>query len=588
MRTGIYRKISKRGAAIALSAAMMANLCGCGSVNTNVKAETETTAEEEKVGAEAPDATPVLTIGEGDIATADTPSKKETVYVLAGADGTAKQVIVSDWLSGSAGDKAFADVSRLTNIEALKGNPTLTENGSDKVWNASMGDVYYRGDTDAELPFAVHVTYKLDGEEIAPEALAGKSGKVTIRFDYENRKEETVTIEGEETKIHVPFLMITGAILDSKTFSNVSVTNGRMVNDGSRMAVVGLALPGLAGDLGIDSEKLPIPEYVEITADVRNFSMEMTVTIATNAVFRALDIDKLISLGDVEGLISQVTDAMTKLEDGSKALYEGLNTLLEGAGPLGDGVNKIVEGASALRDGSASAAAGAGQVAAGATTLKDGLTALDANSAALIEGAHKVFESLLTQAHSQLVASGATIPALTVENYGVVLDGVAATLTQAGQDAAAAQVKGLKASLDEYKQFYDGIGAYTSGVSQAAAGAGALVDGANALKAGNDALSAGASELYNGLTSLQAQIPLLTIGVRKLTNGAKQLSDGIGQFDDQAVKKIVGVFNGEITSILDRVKELVRIANEYNNFSGIADGMDGDVKFIIRTAEIGK
>lgn len=585
MRTRMHRKKSNRVTAIALSAAMLAGLCGCGEVNTNVKAETETTAAGDIVGAEE---APILTIGEGDIATADTPSKNETVYVLAGADGTTKQVIVSDWLSGSAGDNAFADVSELTNIEALKGNPALTEDGSSKVWNASMGDVYYRGDSNAELPVAVHVTYTLDGEEIAPEALAGKSGKVTIRFDYEILKEETVTIEGEEEKIHVPFLMITGALLDSKVFSNVTVTNGRMVNDGSRLAVVGLALPGIKEDLGIDSEKLPIPEYVEITADVRNFSMEMTVTLATNAIFRALDIDKLISLGDVEGLISQVTDAMTKLEDGSKQLYEGLNTLLEGAGPLGEGVGKLADGSSSLKDGAASAAAGAGQLAAGAASLKDGLATLDANSEALREGAKKVFESLLAQAQTQLSASGATIPDLTMENYGQVLDGVAATLTAAGQSAAVAQVKGLKASLDEYKQFYEGIGAYTAGVSQAAAGAGSLVDGANALKAGNDALAAGSVELYNGLTTLRAEIPLLTIGVRKLTNGAKQLSDGIGQFDDQAVKKIVDVFNGEITSILDRVKELVRISNEYNNFSGIAEGMDGDVKFIIRTAEIGK
>ena len=34
------------------------------------------------------------------------------------------------------------------------------------------------------------MTYYLDGEEITPEELAGKSGKVTIRADYTNRKKQ--------------------------------------------------------------------------------------------------------------------------------------------------------------------------------------------------------------------------------------------------------------------------------------------------------------------------------------------------------------------------------------------------------------
>ena len=42
--------------------------------------------------------------------------------------------------------------------------------------------------------------------------------------------------------------------------------------------------------------KLEIPDYVEVSADVENFSMSTTMTIATNEVFNGLDTDKLDSL----------------------------------------------------------------------------------------------------------------------------------------------------------------------------------------------------------------------------------------------------------------------------------------------------
>ena len=47
-----------------------------------------------------------------------------------------------------------------------------------------------RASQNEELPVDVKVTYKLDGEEIEPSELAGKSGKVTIRFDYSQQHQE--------------------------------------------------------------------------------------------------------------------------------------------------------------------------------------------------------------------------------------------------------------------------------------------------------------------------------------------------------------------------------------------------------------
>ena len=44
-------------------------------------------------------------------------SKDETVYVLAGADGTVQKIIVSDWIKNSLGNATLNDKSELSNVE---------------------------------------------------------------------------------------------------------------------------------------------------------------------------------------------------------------------------------------------------------------------------------------------------------------------------------------------------------------------------------------------------------------------------------------------------------------------------------------
>ena len=56
---------------------------------------------------------------------------------------------------------------------------------------------------------------------------------MTIRFDYENHCTTTATVDGKEETLYVPFAALTGMLLDNERFTNIEVTNGRVVNDGS-------------------------------------------------------------------------------------------------------------------------------------------------------------------------------------------------------------------------------------------------------------------------------------------------------------------------------------------------------------------
>ncbi len=513
-------------------------------------------------------------------------SKDETVYVLAGTDGSVRKIIVSDWLKNTLGSDTVSDQSDLSDIENVKGDEGYTLSGDNmKVWDAQGNDIYYQGNIEKELPVGMSVTYKLDGKTVSADEIAGKSGKVTVRFDYSNSQYEMVEIDGQKEKIYVPFAVLTGMMLDNEVFSNVEVTNGKLINDGDRTVVVGIAFPGLQENLDISSDDITIPNYVEISADAENFELGMTVTIATNEVFNELDVEKISSENLTESL-DELTEAMQSLIDGSSALYDGIDTLLDSSDELAAGVDKLAEGTRSLKTGVNTLGSGADQLQAGATELSNGLTTLSSGSDSLNSGAKQVFNSLLSTATAQIKAAGVPVPDLTIENYSDTLDGIIASMGENTASDGAKTIIALKASLDSYNTFYRGLRSYTGGVDSAATGAAALSVGAQSLKDGAAQLEIGATSLYDGMTSLQSSMPSLTDGITQLRDGAKELSDGIKQFDEQGVQKLLNIIDEDLDGVVERLKATVNVSSNYQNFTGIGDDMNGQVKFIYRTDEI--
>ncbi|MBD5095899.1 MAG: hypothetical protein HDT40_02655 [Lachnospiraceae bacterium] len=367
-----------------------------------------------------------------------TVGKEETVYVLASADGTVNKIIVSDWLKNPNHSQSIEDVSELDNIENVKGDESYTINADNmKIWDAQGNDIYYQGTTNKALPVDVSISYKLDGKTISAENLAGKNGKLTIRFDYKNNESQTVEIDGKKQEMYVPFVMVTGMIVDDTKFSNITVSNGKVINDGDRCVIMGLAFPGMQENLGLDKSKLELPDYVEITADVKDFSLTTTVTLATNDVFNSLDLDNVTTMEQLKDSLDTLSSSSMQLVDGSSALYEGLATLLEKSETLVSGINDLYTGAGTLNSGvtvlstgTTQLSAGTSQLDTGIIALNDGLKTLNDNSQMMRDGAEQVFNSLLAMADSQLEAAGLSVPKLTIENYKEILNGVIGSLNR--------------------------------------------------------------------------------------------------------------------------------------------------------------
>jgi len=370
--------------------------------------------------------------------------KDETVYVMANANGTVDKIIVSDWIKNKRHADSILDVSSLDNIENVKSDASYTLNSDNmREWEVNGEDLYLKGTGTTELPVDLAVTYLLDGKVISPEDLKGKSGKVTIRFDYTDNQYETVEIDGKEETIYVPFLMMTGLFLDTEKFSDVSVTNGKVVSDGDRIIIAGIAFPGVQHDLGLAKKDIDIPDYVEITARTTDFELGNTVTVATNGLLNDLDTKKLDSLDSLKESLNKLTDAMTAIIDGSSQLYTGLETLLEKSGDLTSGVDQLYigtqkleegakqvdQGAGKLSDGAESLSLGTVTISTGALNLSNGLSTLDANSDALNNGSDQTFKSILATARKSLIEAGLDVPELTKDNYGKVLDKLSAGIS---------------------------------------------------------------------------------------------------------------------------------------------------------------
>lgn len=349
--------------------------------------------------------------------------KDESVYLISDANGNVNKTIVVDHLKNKDKKDTLEDASNLSDIENVKGKQKFTQSGDKLTWQAGGKDIYYQGTATEEPPVTQKVTYYLDGKEISPEDLAGKSGKVKIRFDYTNTTSYTETVNGEKQTVSVPFAAITGLVLGDG-FENIEVTNGKAEVSDSSSVVLGYALPGLKNSLGIKDKDLDgdvnIPEYMEMTADVKNFSMPAAMTFVVNASdYVSTD---GIDTSDLDDMINDLKDASTQLQDGSKTLAEGTDTLsdglstlqsklgtfasgvgtlqsglktyTDGVSTLSGGLNTLGNSTGALVSGADKLNDGAGQLASGSATLKDGLKDYTDGASELQAGINKLYNTL--------------------------------------------------------------------------------------------------------------------------------------------------------------------------------------------------
>ena len=440
--------------------------------------------------------------------------KDESVYLISDANGNVNKTIVVDHLKNKDKKDTLEDASNLSDIENVKGKEKFTQSGDKLTWQAGGKDIYYQGTATEEPPVTQKVTYYLDGKEISPEDLAGKSGKVKIRFDYTNTTSYTETVNGEKQTVSVPFAAITGLVLGDG-FENIEVTNGKAEVSDSSSVVLGYALPGLKDSLGIKDGDLDgdvnIPEYMEMTADVENFSMPAAMTFVVNASdYVSTD---GIDTSDLDDMINDLKDASTQLQDGSKTLAEGTDTLSDGLSTLQSKLGTFASGVGTLQSGLKT-------YTDGVSTLSGGLNTLGNSTGALVSGADK-----LNSGAGQLASGSATLK------------------------------DGLKTYTDGASQLNTGLNQLNDNTGSLATGVTSLNDGAKKLSDGINAANKGAAGVSAGAAQLKTSIDTAKTGADSLAAGAKQVDEGVGQLT-QSLSDMPETIKTNINKSLESLNEL--------------------------------
>ena len=377
-----------------LCPALVLGMAACGQNGGNSGSGAAAAAEEnaaagepagekaEEVVFRPPVDTPFVTPGE----------KDESVYVKADAAGRPTEKTVEVVLKKIEGSDPIEDRSNLREIKNTEGNEEYTEAGEGRyLWQNNGEDIHYKGKSDEALPVNVRITYYLEGQEVSPEEIAGKTGKVKIRFDYENSTD-------------VPFMVLSAAMLPADVFSDVEVKNGRVLDLGDQKAVIGFAFPGLMDTLKLvdyePTEEIELPEYVEIEARAEDFALDFTATVVSTGLFEELEDKDLEDLDKLPEDMDELTDASSEIRDAAQELADGGSEFGDYLSQYFDGLSQLSEGTDSLDQGLTLLSQNISKISEGSKSLQGGLEQIDQSLA-------KVDLSALSSPEGQEAAAAA-------------------------------------------------------------------------------------------------------------------------------------------------------------------------------------
>lgn len=610
-------------------------------------------------------------------------TKDETVYSKLDTNGNEYKTIVSTHLENNDNEQILNDMSDLINIKNTNGEETFTQNGTSLEWKAEGSDIYYQGETTRKSPITCKIRYELDGKEISSEEILGKSGKIKIILEYTNNEQRIVNINGKKQNMYIPFVVVAGTIIDNSKNTDIKVSNGKIVNDGSKTIVTGLALPGMQESLNISQNDIKIPNTIEITMNSTDFEQNNIATYITPKVLEKDDLKIFDKLDDIYIKINTLQTSSKALVKGSNTLKKGteeyskkskefntamqqisggVNTIDKNYSKIDKGISDLNKGSSKINTGAESLNKGIGELNTALSTLPESAEALYKGSKNLNNGINgenglkagiKALENSLQTALTTsigILSSNNTVLNNEIKEVKAEVEELSSqikTLTGLKDSLSGEEKKALEntikqletrkgkletkittlatqektnetviSKLQPTKESQEQLKTLNEGIEQIATGINTLETnleklnksakdlpnsltklskGSKTLIKGTKDLSSGASTLNNGSSKLETGIKTLNSNTKKITKannklteatstleqGATTLSEGIEKFDKEGIQTIYNYINGDLKEISTRVEKLQELSSQYNNFTMLQNGNNGNVKFIM-------
>ena len=539
-------------------------------------------------------------------------TRGETVYVETDAEGNVLSMISSVYITNLSGAETVTDSTTLTNIKNVLGSESPAVDGTNVTFKAEGEDVCYQGEASGELPFTISLKYYLDGVQMKPDEIAGKSGRVRIEVNCESTLKKTVETDGEEKEMNVPFSVIGMMTLDEDCTGLAS--DAKISSQAGTTTIMAVMLPGLAESLEIEnSDKIKGSFYVEMNTE--SFELGKCTFIGMTGI---IDENDLSGIDDIETLLT----AIDEINSASTSLYKGAKRLRNGASTLNDGINEYISGVTTASDGMSQIVSGAaqldegtGQLSSGMNTfaesidkivekvdeakakleeLQDPSSDVDARILAMLEDEiNKALEGKEEEVKEEVrktVYDSLSGTDLSEEEKNAIADQAADAVNLSDislniDQNVANEIRMAILELDSVKKAIAKLEELISAADELADGANQLADGASEVSSGTYKLYEALKELDEGLTLLGDNGTQLADGTKQLYKGLDTLTDGLKTVSTEGLSKIVEETDG-IKVSLSKKDALIELSESYTAFSSAAENVNGSVQFLITTEAI--
>ena len=478
-------------------------------------------------------------------------TKKETVYSKIDSTGKVIKTTVNNELISDNQSDHLEDLTNLEEIINLSNDSTYTKNNNQITWNTSSTNLTYQGISNKELPISMNITYKLNNNVISSKDLLGKKGHIDISIKYTNNEKKFVYVNGVNTYLYTPFIITMGTIIKNDNATNLTITNGKIVNNGNANILVGLSAPGLYESLNIP--ELKSLDTITISYDTESFELPTIYNIATPKLLENDDLSIFNKLSNLTNVSASLKDNMSSIEEGSNKILEASTSINNGTNLLYQKVSLINEKIKEINTGAISLDNGLNDLI---NTLQEIKKSLNSDGDESIDKLKLLIETDLNTANN-LKTINDTLKA-NYDSYNL-------------KDITYENAITLDPTMNLYnlKLTYDTT----------------YENNENLIKLLNSNVFA-LTETLTKLNNIDTEIN--TTKTEELSNGTNALSEGINilntgiiTYNNEGIIPLTNTINNSLSSNINKIKKLTELGNNYQTYTMKYANDSGETKFII-------
>ena len=564
------------------------------------------------------DGEPAATDAPEDAATTPSDGPEEVIYARLDASGDPQDAYAVVALTLTE-DGTATHYGRYTAVSNLTDTSPIDYRSGIVTLEADAGRYYYQGTLrSAKMPWNIEISYTLNGSEIDPDELGGRSGELGVNIN-------TSVNSGFDPYFTENYMLQISVTLDASLCENISTRNGTVASAGSDKTITFVVLPGGEGDVGF-------------TADVTDFEMGGFTIAAV-----PYSMDSMMDMSELDGItsgIDQLTGAITQLTSGASAINDGAGALSENSATLTDASDQIESALRQIADGLQGydlssmtegldqlkqLPAAFTQVAAALSQAGDGLIELYGGYDQIADGLHQAVDMIgeylpgggtsegdegdtgggdggntgggmdMTQMLAMAniiyragymngwVAAGGegepNVPTLDMDDLLAIIGGTGSGTSGNGGDTGGGDGTTTQNPIEMLRQAADGLDTLNGYLYQAAEGMytmsdemmNAAIELSSGLEGMTDFDTSAITELQDGMLQLSDSYEQFNSGLKSYTDGVDQLSEGMNTYTSGMY-----ALNSETQGIPDMIDELLGTGGDEDAEDGEnADGEDG-------------